>query len=70
MSLSICQWHSLTILSSMHVGLYLLGRFCFPLIHNWQFNWQSASCFFPSYLVHKKAVVVPGVPSGDHGNWK
>ena len=66
MSLSIWQWHGLTILSSTHVGLYGFKNFEEDNV----FNWQSASCFFPSYLVHKKALVVPGVPSGDHGNWK
>ena len=25
---------------------------------------------FSSYLVHKTAVVIPGVPSGDRGNWE
>ena len=30
----------------------------------------SASHFSSSYLGHKRAVVVPGVPSGDGGNWE
>ena len=25
---------------------------------------------FSSYLVHKTTAVVPGVPSGDRGNWE
>ena len=26
--------------------------------------------FLEPHIVRKKAVVVPGVPSGDHGNWE
>ena len=26
--------------------------------------------FFRSYLVHKKAILVLGIPSGDGGNWE
>ena len=25
--------------------------------------------FFSSYLVHKREIMAPGVPSGDRGNW-
>ena len=46
--------------------MYIISLACVrSKTHNLQ-----AVVFFSLYLVHKKAVVVPGVPSGDRENWE
>ena len=45
--------------------MYIISLAC---VRSKAHNLQAV--FFSLYLVHKKAVVVPGVPSGDRENWE